>query len=176
MVNIWHFSGKFDQHLSLYCGSVKAKFKTGPGYWFLLVTISKLLWQFWHSFLKYLFKTTVSFLPHWNIVEKNGELCLFETGVKETMTFAYIMTFQYIYQRLIADVDVTKRCQRLHEISYRLISGFSLSRVNLDKSMRFWCVKCKIPKVECTGQASKSKRKCIILSNFRAESKYQLLV
>ena len=31
----WHFSGKFDQHLSLYCGSVKPKFKTGPGYWFL---------------------------------------------------------------------------------------------------------------------------------------------
>ena len=26
---------KFDQHLSLYCGFVKPKFKTGPGYWFL---------------------------------------------------------------------------------------------------------------------------------------------
>ena len=35
IVKIWHFSGKFDQHLSLYCGSVKPKFKTGPGYRFL---------------------------------------------------------------------------------------------------------------------------------------------
>ena len=31
----WHISGKFDQRLSLYFGSVKPKFKTGPGYWFL---------------------------------------------------------------------------------------------------------------------------------------------
>ena len=35
MVKIWHFSSKFDQHLSLYCGPVKPKLKTGPGYWFL---------------------------------------------------------------------------------------------------------------------------------------------
>ena len=35
MVKIWQFSGKFDQHLSLYCGSIKPKFKTGPGYWSL---------------------------------------------------------------------------------------------------------------------------------------------
>ena len=35
MGKTWHFSGKFDQHLSLYCGSVKPKFKTGQGYWFL---------------------------------------------------------------------------------------------------------------------------------------------
>ena len=26
---------KSDQHLSLYCGSVKPKLQTGPGYWFL---------------------------------------------------------------------------------------------------------------------------------------------
>ena len=35
VLKISHFSGKFDQHLSLYCGSVKPKFKTGSGYWFL---------------------------------------------------------------------------------------------------------------------------------------------
>ena len=35
MVKIWQFSGKFDQQLSLYCGSVKPKFQTGPGYWSL---------------------------------------------------------------------------------------------------------------------------------------------
>ena len=35
MVKIRHFNSKFDQHLSLYSGSVKPKFKTGLGYWFL---------------------------------------------------------------------------------------------------------------------------------------------
>ena len=29
MRKIWHFSGKFDQHLSLYCGAVKSKLQTG---------------------------------------------------------------------------------------------------------------------------------------------------
>ena len=28
---MWYFSGKFDQHLSLYCGSVKPKLQMGPG-------------------------------------------------------------------------------------------------------------------------------------------------
>ena len=32
---IWHCSGKFDQHLSLYCDAVKPKLQTGTGYWFL---------------------------------------------------------------------------------------------------------------------------------------------
>ena len=38
---IWHHdilrakSDKFDQHLSLYCGAVKPKLQTGPGYLFL---------------------------------------------------------------------------------------------------------------------------------------------
>ena len=35
VVMIRHFSGKFDHHLSLYCCSIKPKFKTGAGYWFL---------------------------------------------------------------------------------------------------------------------------------------------
>ena len=30
MVKIGHFSGKIDQHLSLYCGSVKPNFKIWP--------------------------------------------------------------------------------------------------------------------------------------------------
>ena len=36
MVKVWHFIGKFEQYsMPLNCGSVKLKFKTGPGYWFL---------------------------------------------------------------------------------------------------------------------------------------------
>ena len=54
-------------------------------------------------------------------------------------------------------------------VNYRLIAAYLLLRVNLDKIMhalRFWCVKCTNPKGECIGQASKLKRKCIILSKF----------
>ena len=39
-------------------------------------------------------------------------------------------------------------------------------RQNNTHTLRFWCVKCTNPKGECTGQASKSKRECIILSKF----------
>ena len=35
MSKIWHFSDKFYQHLSLYCGSVRIKLQVGPGYWFM---------------------------------------------------------------------------------------------------------------------------------------------
>ena len=38
---IWHFNSKFDQHLSLYCGSLKPKLQMGIGYWFLWDIISK---------------------------------------------------------------------------------------------------------------------------------------
>ena len=52
-------------------------------------------------------------------------------------------------------------------------------RVNLDKILcthaENWCVKCTNPKGKCTGQASKLKPKCIILSNSRAQSKYAVI-
>ena len=32
---------------------------------------------------------------NWNNTEKNGTFSLFETSVKETVTFAYIMTFHF---------------------------------------------------------------------------------
>ena len=85
---IWHFSGKFNQHLSLYCGSAKPKFETGPGYWFLWVlwvTISKMYWQFWQSFFKYTWQNSSNFYPieiTWRKVERS--VCLKP---------AYIMTF-----------------------------------------------------------------------------------
>ena len=34
-------NSKFDQHLSLYCGSLKPKLQMGIGYWFLWDIISK---------------------------------------------------------------------------------------------------------------------------------------
>ena len=62
-----HFSGKFDQHLSLCCGSVKLKFNTGPGYWFLWesceLRFTKFTDNFWHSFFKYTFKSSSHFYP-----------------------------------------------------------------------------------------------------------------
>ena len=35
------------------------------------------------------------YFSHWNNTEKNGKFSLFETSVKETVTFAYIMTFYF---------------------------------------------------------------------------------
>ena len=56
MRKIRHCSGKFDQHLSLYHDAVKPKLQTGPGYWFFVRVlwdmISKIYWQFWHSFIQ----------------------------------------------------------------------------------------------------------------------------
>ena len=63
MGKIRHFSGKFDQDLSLYCGSIKPKFQTGLGDWFLWVMISKIYWQFWHSFFKNTYESSYNFYP-----------------------------------------------------------------------------------------------------------------
>ena len=69
MVKIWHFSGKFDQHLSLYCGFVKPKTEIQDRAGIsvivrvLWVTIYKIYWQFWHSVFKYTFKSSSNFYP-----------------------------------------------------------------------------------------------------------------
>ena len=63
-------------------------------------------------------------------------------------------------------------------VNYRLITVFTFSsecRLNDAHLLRFWCVKCTNSKGECTGQASKLKCKCIILSKFLAQSKYAVI-
>ena len=92
---IWYFSGKFDQHLSLYCGSVTPKLLTGPGYWFLWVLwdmISKIYWQLWHSFFKIHLKT--QFWSHWNNMEKNGRFSVCLTPVSMHV-FAYSTLWRF---------------------------------------------------------------------------------
>ena len=62
MRKIWYFSSKFDQHLSLYCRAEE----TGPGYWFLWEScgmISKIYWQFWHTFFKNVLESNYNFNP-----------------------------------------------------------------------------------------------------------------
>ena len=90
-----HFSSKFDQHLSLYCGSSQAEFQTGLGYGEanLLVMISKIYWQFWHTFFKYTCGSSYNFLFHWNNVEKNGMFSLFDISVNGSVTFVCILMF-----------------------------------------------------------------------------------
>ena len=66
MGKILHFCSKFDQDLSLYCGSVKPKFQTRPGdrfLWVFWVMISKFNWQFSHSFSKNTFESSYNFYP-----------------------------------------------------------------------------------------------------------------
>ena len=78
MRKICDFRGKFDQHLSLFRGTVKPKFQTGPEYWFL-----------WGSFEK-------------NNVEKNVTFSLFETSVNGNVTFApgVCISGVSLYQRM----------------------------------------------------------------------------
>ena len=63
MVKIWHLRGKFDQHLSLYCGSVKPKFKIGPGYWFLWESCELWFPKFTDNFGTVSLKTVLIFIP-----------------------------------------------------------------------------------------------------------------
>ena len=83
MVKILHFSGKFDQHLSLYCGSVKPKFKTGPGYG--IFCESRMSYDFQNlltilaQFLQIsLYISSSNVYPN---LEKNGAFSLSETSV-----------------------------------------------------------------------------------------------
>ena len=63
---IWHISGRFDQHLSLLL-FLKTEIQHRAGILVLVrvlwVTISKLNWQFWQSFFKYVFKSSSNFYP-----------------------------------------------------------------------------------------------------------------
>ena len=66
MKKIWHFNGKFDQDLSLYCGSVKSKFQIGLGGRFLWESCelwSPIYWQFWQFLQKYIWKHLYNFYP-----------------------------------------------------------------------------------------------------------------
>ena len=96
MVKIWHFSGIFDQRLSLDCGSVKAKFKTVPGCWFLCESCELRFPKFTDN--NYTVSSNIHlkadpFLPRSNYVNKSDAFSLFETSVNGNVTFAYIMTF-----------------------------------------------------------------------------------
>ena len=90
MVKIWHFRAKFDQHLSLYCGSENRSSRQSldidsceslVSYDFQ--NLPTILAQFLQSTLK----NSSNFLTHWNNVEKNGAFTLFETSVNGDVTF-----------------------------------------------------------------------------------------
>ena len=113
--NIRHFSGKFDQHFSLYCGSVKPKLPTGPGYWFLSMWIPKFTDNFGKVSSKIRLKAS-KFLAHWNNVKKNGTFILFGTSVNGNVTFACIMTFHCISAYKLVQWNVWS--MELHELTY----------------------------------------------------------
>ena len=96
MVKIWHFSGRFDQHLSLYCGSVEPKFKTA-GILVLVnvlwVTISKIYRQFWHGFFKYIFKSSFNFYAIEITWRKMARSVCLKPVSNGNVTCACIMTF-----------------------------------------------------------------------------------
>ena len=64
-----------------------------------------------------------------------------------------------------ADVSFVQT-QKRKVSSNSAVTFASEFRQNNARALRVWYVKCTNPKGECIGQASKLKRKCIILSNF----------
>ena len=102
MRKIWHFSGKIDQHLSLFCGSVKTKLPweiTGGTRISVLERVSwdvssKIYWQFWHCSFKNTLESSYNFCPieiTWRKLLRS--VCLTPLS-RATWRFAYIMTFR----------------------------------------------------------------------------------
>ena len=80
VVKIWHFSSKFDHHLSLHCGSTKPKFKTGLLYWFLWESCELRFPEFTDNFgtdSSNIHLNAVQFLSHWHNMERNDAFSLF---------------------------------------------------------------------------------------------------
>ena len=67
MVKIWRFSSKFDQSLSLYLWFSNTEIQDRTRVMVLVrvswVTISRIYWQFWHSFFKYTFESSFNIYP-----------------------------------------------------------------------------------------------------------------
>ena len=101
MNRIWHFRGKYDQHLSLYCSKTKIQDRAGILVLVrvLWVRISKIYWQFLQFLQIYILKQ-FKFLSHWNNMEKNGAFSLFETQChwKRDICIHYDVS---LYQRII---------------------------------------------------------------------------
>ena len=94
-----HLSSKFVQDLSLYCGSVKPKSRPGWEYRscesFVSYDFQNLLTNLTQFKKKNAFEKQLRFLSHWNYMDKNATISLFETSVNGKMTLAYFMLFHY---------------------------------------------------------------------------------
>ena len=70
----------------------------GASHWVMLTLYRKATKHLSPEFLLLVdtsFQSARLIFSHWNNTEKNGTFRLFETSVKETVTFAYIMTFHF---------------------------------------------------------------------------------
>ena len=83
IVKMWHFQRKFDQHLSLYCGSATPKFKTGL-LWVMIFKNSLTILAY--SFFKYILKSSSNIFPIETTWRKKGMFSLFETSVNGNVT------------------------------------------------------------------------------------------
>ena len=112
-------------------------------------------------------------------------LCKPQANLKEEYVVAAIlpslMKVSYMHLQIISLLSPPSKVQGVLPFSCGLKSGTNLGylyinncvftlasefRQNNARVLRFWCVKCTNPEGECIGQASKLKRKCIILSKF----------
>ena len=97
----WRYSRSVANFNNIYIVLLHRKTKNQDRVWVLVlvrvlwVTISIIYWLFQHSLFKLTFKTSSIFYPIRIPRRKWRRSSLFETRVRETMTFAYIMTFHF---------------------------------------------------------------------------------
>ena len=76
-------------------GCWETKNLAGVSHWVMLTLKQASFSWIFALFFDTSFQSARLNFSHWNNTEKNGTFSLFETIVKETVTFAYIMTFHF---------------------------------------------------------------------------------
>ena len=89
-------------------------------------------------------------------------------GGTSTDDCIFVSAFKCMFVNCVVKLAQEYKDSKLKDCVFTFVSEF---RQNSVPALRFWCIKCTNPKGECTGQALQLKRKYMILSNSRAQSK-----
>ena len=134
-------------------------------YLYLYIVANKLNYQrvlvAWAFELTVALEVSVSnFNPPYNFLRSFSTLLFTDSSP----LFYILIKLLYVAYRI--SHILTKLYMSHLQINNCVFNFASEFRQNNARALRFWCVKCTNLKGECIGQASKLKRKCIILSKF----------
>ena len=111
---------KFDQHLPLYCGSVKPKWPRRPAYWFLWESFEMWFLKFTDSLGIVLQKYTweqLQLLSHWNNMERKWNV-QFDWQKCRWHRDVYIPYDVSLYQRIEIHVPVVSHKQSMRAVKF----------------------------------------------------------